>query len=87
MKPKLSLHPVVYVLWRGCTHLSEMAMTKDEVEAETLIEMYTVGHLIADRKDAIALGMEWIDETGSYRHITWIPKVNIVAQFSMKASV
>ena len=78
------LHPLVSIVWRDCTHISEVAMTREEVEAETLIEMQTAGHLICEREDAIAIGQDWVDETQRYRHVTWVPRVNIVKMYKYK---
>lgn len=53
-------------------------MDIEEAVAEPLIEMQTVGFLVAQRKDCVILGMDYIPEQNRYRHVTWIPKVNII---------
>ena len=66
------------VLWRDCTHYGDNSLTVEEIEREPLIEMQTVGYRVFEDKKKIALAMEYIQSQQRYRHVTWIPKENII---------
>ena len=77
---------IVLVEWRDCTHYDDSHMTKLEASSESLIIMHTVGHLIAEDAERITLGMEYIPEQERWRHISWIPKVNVIRKRVVKFS-
>lgn len=72
------------IVWRDCTHWGDASMSSDEAAREQLIEMHTIGHTVTETREAIALGMDYIPEQGRYRHISWIPRVNIVKKVKLK---
>jgi hypothetical protein len=71
------------IIWRDCTHTDEGSMLAEEILSEPLIEMHTIGFEIGSTEDYIALGMEYIPEQERFRHVTWVPRVNIVKQIKV----
>ena len=71
---------LLYVIWRDCTHYSDISIDLDEVKTQELIEMHDVGFLVHESESWIALAMERVDpdKQNQVRHVTWIPKCNVV---------
>ena len=74
---------ILYIVWRDCTHLPEGAIEKREIEETELLEMHDVGFVIYEDKTKIAIAMEYIIDQAQARHVSWIPKVNIVKKIRL----
>ena len=67
---------LLLVRWRDCaTNDSTFKLT--EAAGASLIEVETVGHLVAEHKDRITVACEYFSEQATCRHIVTIPRVNI----------
>ena len=74
---------VIEVHWFDYTFHDEV-YDAEEAMGHDLIEMRDVGYFVGEDKRKIALAGEWAEEQGSYRHLTWIPKVNIISRRYLK---
>ena len=74
---------VVEITWRDCTYVDEV-FDAEEAMVQSLIVMHDIGYLIGEDEEKICLGGEWIESQECYRHLTWIPKVNIIHRRFLK---
>jgi hypothetical protein len=72
------------IIWQDCTHTDDGSLASEEALEEPLMEMHTIGFVVAERDDCVILGGEYIPEQSRFRHITWIPKVNIIKRLRIK---
>lgn len=78
---------VVLIEWFDCTY-ADITSNPDDILASELIEMQTVGWLVGETKRFYALASEYTpngDET-TFRHVTWIPKVNVIRVTFLKSA-
>jgi hypothetical protein len=73
-------HKYTLIAWRDCTHFDDWAMEADDIADEPLIEMTDIGILICENKTWVAIASEYMPNPPRYRHITWIPKCNIISR-------
>jgi hypothetical protein len=73
-------YKIIKVDWADCTHYDDAALDPEEIAKEQLIQMQDVGYLVTENKIWIALAQEMIPDQNRFRHITWIPKVNIISK-------
>jgi hypothetical protein len=73
-------HKFTCIVWRDCTHFDDQAMEPADIASEQLIEMTDVGILVCEKKVWIAIASEFMDNPPRYRHISWIPKCNIISR-------
>ena len=68
---------LVFVEWFDCTHYGDSSLSDMEINSEPLLIMQDVGFLVSQNKERIALAMEYVPTQDRYRHISWIPRVNV----------
>jgi hypothetical protein len=73
-------HKYIIIHWRDCTHYDDAAMEPADIASEQLIEMTDVGILVTENKTFIAIASEFMDNPPRYRHISWIPKCNVISR-------
>jgi len=75
---------IIEVTWRDCTHFDDSQLCIDDIMRQTLIIMQDIGYLIAEDREKIAIASEYIAEHNTYRHISWIPKCNVIKRRTIK---
>lgn len=68
-------HAIVWIEWNDASYQTG-ELTLEELNP--LIRLHSVGWLLREDDESISIAMERCDEQSTYRHVTHIPKVNVV---------
>lgn len=53
-------------------------MSAEDALKENLMTLHSTGNLVGDNDEFVCIGQDWIPDQEVFRHLTWVPKVNIV---------
>lgn len=68
-------YPVVEIEWIDASY---EGVTLKPGELRPLVRLRTCGYLVREDKESVSVAMELCDEDGNCRHVTHLPRVNIV---------
>lgn len=73
---------ILYVMWNDSCYLSGQ-ISRSEALSDGIV-MQTVGFYVGETDKAITVSQDYIGENKDVRHITTIPKVNIIRKRWLK---
>lgn len=76
---------IVEVEWVDCSYSSD-TFTLKEAEAFECINIHTVGYLVVSDSTRVTLAKEQYVDDGTMRHITCIPRRNVITETVVRAS-